>query len=94
MCENLAVIEDVGVHQMMSLLSGSAATSREKRPAPAAFRTFHRGHGAHRVFFIVLWVDLSDAALVCSFSAPFSRDSDLMLFFFVVCLFLLVSGLV
>jgi len=94
MCENLAVIEDVGVHQMMGLRSGSAATSREKRPAPAAFRTFHKCHGAHRVFFIVLRVDLSEAALVCSFSASFSRDSDLMLFFFVVCFFLLVFGLV
>jgi len=47
LCLILAGNEGVGVHQMMSLLLGNAATPRGKRPTPAASRTFHRGHGAH-----------------------------------------------
>jgi len=86
-CENLAMIEGVGVHQMIILLLGNAATPRGKRPTPAASRTFHRGRGAHRTIFIVLWVDVSEATLERSFSASFSRVSGLLLFFFVVCLF-------
>jgi hypothetical protein len=37
MCLILAVIEDVGVHQMMSLLPGSGATSRGRRSTPTLF---------------------------------------------------------
>jgi hypothetical protein len=37
MCLILAVIEDGGVHQMMSLLPGSGATSRGTRSTPTLF---------------------------------------------------------
>ena len=37
LCVILAEVEDVGVHQMMSLLPGSGATSRERRSTPTLF---------------------------------------------------------
>jgi len=41
MCEILAVVEDAGVHLLMSLLLGSAATSRETRTTPSIFHNLN-----------------------------------------------------
>jgi len=42
MFEILAGSEDVGVHQMMGLLLGSAATSRTQHSGPTTFHTSKR----------------------------------------------------